>query len=85
MYETLRDRRAGKTASKAGGVAAVGVAKKMVLNPYDRGEMFGKKNLNLILGPAIWFHGHEPRKVEGCPLPYKWLFSSVVNVLNVLS
>ena len=42
VYETLRDRRLGSMKA-AGGVAVGGGAKKMVLNPYDRGEMFGKK------------------------------------------
>ena len=40
VYETLRDRRAGKRA--AGGGAPGGMTKKMVLNPFDRGDMFGK-------------------------------------------
>lgn len=40
MYETLCDRKAGKKGPKEGVV--VGGAKKMLLNPYDRGEMLGE-------------------------------------------
>ncbi len=40
VYETLCDRKAGKKGPKEGVV--VGGAKKMLLNPYDRGEMLGE-------------------------------------------
>ena len=39
VYETLRDRKAGKLVQVKGSVA---IGKKVVLNPYDRGDMFGK-------------------------------------------
>ena len=40
MHETLRDRKAGKVVQVKGDVAA---GNKVVLNPYDRGDMFGKQ------------------------------------------
>ena len=41
VHETLRDRKAGKVAQvKEGGTSK---SSKVVLNPYDRGDMFGKQ------------------------------------------
>ena len=40
VHETLRDRKAGKVVQVKGGVAT---GNKVVLNPYDRGDMLGKQ------------------------------------------
>lgn len=48
MYETLRDRQTGKGKWK-GAATAGGGAKKMVLNPYDRGDQFGECDLSFLI------------------------------------